>query len=129
VLNVGVHENHFFLSMVLAFLIAAHSPTPALRLAVFAGLSANLNLYVFYGQNGRVAFLEPNSPSDIVNASLALAALNTLFLVLCYIQCVFKDFVEVTYFAVRGSPILALWGAKNLRRRILGLCLRVKSGD
>jgi hypothetical protein len=92
VLNVGVHENHFFLSMIMAFLIAAHSPAPALRLAVFAGLSANLNLYVFYGQNGRVAFLEPTSPPAIVGASLSLAALNTLFLILCCIQCCCKDF-------------------------------------
>lgn len=73
-LNTGVHENHLFLSLVLAAALAFESG-PSRRWFVQWTCAANLNLLLFYGLTGR-PFALANRWGD--ELSLALAAWNVL---------------------------------------------------
>lgn len=73
-LALGVHENHLFLTMILAFALFCARGTHALPLAFFFSLSTNLNLLLFYGINGRWQ-------CDSIGATVALSLLNTVFFV------------------------------------------------
>lgn len=52
-LNTGVHENHWFVAFVLAFVLAIHDPSPASRMiAILLAVMLNVNLFLFYGVTG-----------------------------------------------------------------------------
>jgi hypothetical protein len=52
-LNTGVHENHWFVAFVLAFMLAVHDPSPASRMvAILLAVMLNVNLFLFYGVTG-----------------------------------------------------------------------------
>ncbi len=92
VLNVGVHENHYFWAMILAIFIAARSSTSAVPMTVFIALSANLNLYLFYGQDGRSPFISPASGPATMMATVVLSLLNLGCLIICVLRCALHDF-------------------------------------
>lgn len=52
ILNVGVHENHLFLAVVLSFLLV-HEDVAWVRVATFVAITQIVNLYLFYGISGR----------------------------------------------------------------------------
>lgn len=52
--NSAVHENHWFIALVPAFILAGDARTPAARwIAVLVGVMFNVNLFVFYGITGQ----------------------------------------------------------------------------
>ncbi len=81
-LNIGVHENHLFLAMILAFALLCARATGALPLVVFTSLAANLNLLLFYGLDGR---WQCNSAA-FTGVSVVLSLLNTAFVFGCLWQ-------------------------------------------
>src|SRR5262249_40600305 len=73
--NVGVHENHLFLPIILGLFLAAQNRS-YLPLALATALIANLNLLVFYGIDGK------GLPFDRVvgiDLSVVLAVLEVVF--------------------------------------------------
>lgn len=86
--NNGVHENHLFLVMALAFVLAAHTPPTAWLVAGFAALTTNVNLFVFYGLDGNSPFYRTPYTSVPLNGFLlAWSALNFWFFILCWSHC------------------------------------------
>lgn len=86
--NNGVHENHLFLVMALAFVIAAGPGSRAWLPAAFAALTANVNLFVFYGLAGDPPFYRPPYNSAPLDAFLlGWSALNFLFFGYCWYRC------------------------------------------
>ena len=83
--NVGVHENHLFAGVLLAFLLWHIDRTFAAK-AVGIALFANLNLVVFYGVSG----IAPAFDRTVVGVDLALslAALWTLFFAMLYLPVI-----------------------------------------
>jgi hypothetical protein len=77
-LATGVHENHFFLALVLAAVLAGVDATGWPLFLAWA-VAANLNLWLFYGLSGR----PPQIASD-VEVSLVLAACNVALFVWSY---------------------------------------------
>jgi hypothetical protein len=52
-LNAGVHENHWFLPFLLAFVLMMHAPSDASRtIALLMAAMLNINLFLFYGVTG-----------------------------------------------------------------------------
>lgn len=93
VISNGVHENHFFLVMILAFLAGPQARPAAWAVTAFAAVSANVNLYVFYGLDGVTSLYLPPFTSGPVNGFLLVwSALNFLFLVYCWVECFRGDF-------------------------------------
>lgn len=81
-LNTGVHENHLFIIMIMAFcLFTAHSKH-AFIVSIYCTLSANLNLIIFYGLQGR----SPIYSSFTNSASALFSLLNFSFFVLCFVE-------------------------------------------
>lgn len=72
-LNPGVHENHLFLVMVLAFAVLGRRAGGSLPFAVFASLAANLNLFLFYGLDGR----SPPGFAGFTAVTVVLSLINT----------------------------------------------------
>jgi hypothetical protein len=83
-LNLGVHENHLFLAMVMAFcLLAAGAPRAAFA-AAFCAVSLNVNLMLFYGLQGTMAVA-----SAFTNAaSICVSLINAAFFGLCLYEVV-----------------------------------------
>jgi hypothetical protein len=81
-LNIGVHENHLFLAMILAFALLCTRAALALPLVVFVSLAANLNLLLFYGVNGRWQC----PPDALLPVSVVLSLLNTALTLHCLWQ-------------------------------------------
>ncbi|MEO7412980.1 MAG: hypothetical protein ABIZ81_06455 [Opitutaceae bacterium] len=78
-LNIGVHENHLFVPMVLGFaLVGARHPHRA-TVICFLAVIANLNLLIFYGLEGTMLL----KGSNMLFASGICAAINTLFGAFC----------------------------------------------
>ena len=77
-LNTGVHENHLFLAVLLAAVLAWRQPAHLAAFATWA-LVANVNLFIFYGADGsglpfsRVAGVDLTLPVAAVLAALYAA--------------------------------------------------------
>ncbi|HEX2860875.1 MAG TPA: hypothetical protein VHN79_04515 [Lacunisphaera sp.] len=56
-LNIGVHENHLFMAMILLFALAGTGSRLGTTLAVGYAAMANLNLVLFYGIDGHTPLL------------------------------------------------------------------------
>jgi len=55
--NSGVHENHWFVAVVLAYMLMLHSRTHEhWTIATIITVMANINLFVFYGVTGTTEF-------------------------------------------------------------------------
>ncbi|MEO6568514.1 MAG: hypothetical protein ABIO94_07090 [Opitutaceae bacterium] len=78
-LNTGVHENHWFVPMVLAFVLVCDRSPHGQALACFLAVTANLNLLVFYGVEGGMLL----KGSNMLFASGVLASINTFFGIWC----------------------------------------------
>ena len=51
--NAGVHENHWFVAVILAFLLISHCRTQEhWAIVAMIAVMANLNLFIFYGVTG-----------------------------------------------------------------------------
>jgi ABC-type dipeptide/oligopeptide/nickel transport system permease component len=51
--NSAVHENHWFVAMIVAFMLAGESRTaPTYWIAILTAAMFNVNLFVFYGITG-----------------------------------------------------------------------------
>jgi hypothetical protein len=72
-LNIGVHENHLFVTMVLAFCLLAINTPRAWLACLFCALSFNINLVLFYGLNGRT----PVDVAIALPASIIVSLINT----------------------------------------------------
>jgi hypothetical protein len=81
-LNTGVHENHLFLAMVLAFALCCVESSLALPMATLTTMAANINLLLFYGLDGRTVFQTPLFDA----VTVLFSALNTAFIALCLWQ-------------------------------------------
>jgi hypothetical protein len=75
-LNVGVHENHLFVAVVLSFAALCVQRPRAMEAALFISVMASLNLLIFYGIDGRTPLPSPAA----TGATLILGLLNTFFL-------------------------------------------------
>ena len=73
--NTGVHENHLFPAMLLAFLLCAKNPI-FVRSCVIISAISNLNLVLFYGINGSGL---PFSRVVGLDLSILLAGVTALF--------------------------------------------------
>ena len=73
IFNIGVHENHLFLGMVLGFVLLWERAPLALVLSAYLAFAANVNLIAFYGIDGRTPL--PCGPW----ISGAISALNVVF--------------------------------------------------
>lgn len=83
--NIGVHENHLFLAMVLA-VILVWLDRNHLLLAATVILIANINLVVFYGiQGGGIHRMVAGN----VDMALALSVFNTIFFLILWARNVF----------------------------------------
>ncbi|HEX6811589.1 MAG TPA: hypothetical protein VF384_08210 [Planctomycetota bacterium] len=83
--NTGVHENHLFVAVLLAFLLW-HSERTSAAKAVVIALFVNLNLFVFYGVTGT------GPPFDRaalgIDVALPLAILWTLYFAVLYVPAI-----------------------------------------
>jgi Gpi18-like mannosyltransferase len=75
VFNIGVHENHLFLGMVLGFVLLWERAPLASPIAAYLAFAANVNLIAFYGIDGRTPL--PCGPW----ITGAISALNVAFFV------------------------------------------------
>lgn len=82
--NIGVHENHLFVPMVLAFLLPCAGRQKSETTITFLAIMANLNLLLFYGLEG--GMLLKGWPMLV--ASGILAAVNSAFGIWCLVQTV-----------------------------------------
>ncbi len=74
-LNTGVHENHWFLPMLLAFSLVVLDPSGANRtIALLMAVLLNVNMFLFYGVTGE----REASPVLGLDLSVPLAALYVL---------------------------------------------------
>jgi hypothetical protein len=86
-LNIGVHENHLFLAVVLAFALLCTGHPQAPGLAACMAVSATVNLLLFYDLGGHRIWSEsaPLSSPALVTASVVASVLNlVLWMVLVY---------------------------------------------
>jgi hypothetical protein len=74
VFNLGVHENHLFLAVILSILLADHD-TRWRTLAVYLAIAFNLNLLFSYGLTGHASL--PHVLFQTVDISIICALLNT----------------------------------------------------
>ena len=74
-INIGVHENHLFMPMVLAFVLASTGHPNSRTVTWFLAVMANLNLLLFYGLDGGMLL----KSSNMLFASAVFASINTLF--------------------------------------------------
>lgn len=85
--NIGVHENHLFLAMLLAFTIYGLDTRDRYTTLILA-LMANINLFLFYGVTGEY----PYQRLIGIDLSVPLALFNVLFfLAFWVITCWQKD--------------------------------------
>ena len=76
--NTGVHENHLFPTLVMAFALWVTDPVAGAPMALYYGVSSNVNLLAFYGLDGRPAYYTP-----LFNeATVMMALANTSFVML-----------------------------------------------
>ena len=81
-LNIGVHENHLFVAMIMAFALWSTDPPRLWPGALYLGIIANLNLVLFYGLHGRD--VPPVGSVGFDTASILLALMNLYFLMVCF---------------------------------------------
>lgn len=80
-LSAGVHENHLFVAMILAFCLLMTNTRHARIACAFVAVSANVNLILFYGFTGSGPFLD----SVALNAiTIAVSVINTAFFLWCF---------------------------------------------
>jgi hypothetical protein len=108
IFNTSVHENHLFVVAILAVVLYWREESWRAN-AVILLLMANSNLLLFYGVDGELHFPRLFAGIDI---AVALATLNTLFLI-------------YLYGAVLGKYVQPLW----TKRRDLRLELRPVTSD
>jgi hypothetical protein len=78
-LATGVHENHLFLAPVLACGLLASRHRDAVWLAIYLGVSANLNLVLFYGLSGAELFpQDPLTNVPLLGVTVIVSATNVL---------------------------------------------------
>ena len=84
--SLGVHENHMFLAMVLAFGLLCVDHPAAWPIAVYLAIASNLNLFVLVGIDGhaRMSQVHPFQPIDIIVKSIVISAANTLVWLFCF---------------------------------------------
>lgn len=88
-LYLGVHENHLFIAMVLAFVIYQSDTRVGLPLVSYFAVMANLNLLLFYGIEGnRILFSGMQgvgffAGTNLVAASVVFSIINAVFGLLC----------------------------------------------
>jgi hypothetical protein len=83
-LNAGVHENHLFMAVILAAVLAWRRPEHLVTFAVWA-LAANINQFVFYGADGSGWALNPVAGVDI---TLPLAVVFVALFAFFYFEAV-----------------------------------------
>jgi hypothetical protein len=82
VFNLGVHENHLFLAVILSILLAHHDARWRI-LAIYLATAFNLNLLLSYGITGRASL--PHVLCETFDLSIICATMNTLVCIaLCY---------------------------------------------
>jgi hypothetical protein len=75
VFNTGVHENHLFIAMVMAFALLAVDTRTGWPFALFTGISMTANLVAFYALDGQPAYY-----TSIFNqAAVVIALANVAF--------------------------------------------------
>jgi hypothetical protein len=72
--NTGVHENHLFLALLLSVMLVAQNKN-YLSLAIYIAAAFNLNIFLFYGLNGRSG---PPHVLGGLDITLVFAIINTL---------------------------------------------------
>lgn len=73
--NIGVHENHLFIGMITAFVLVTINRAKWGEVALFAGVMANLNLFLFYGINGESIM----TGRLMAAATLLLSGINIIY--------------------------------------------------
>jgi hypothetical protein len=86
-LNLGVHENHFFVPMTLAFLLPCAGRAQSQPVVIFLAVMANVNLLLFYGLEGAKIFRGQN----MLIASGIFALVNVAFGIACLVP-LFKHY-------------------------------------
>jgi hypothetical protein len=87
-LNVGVHENHLFLAVILAFVLLCTRHSQAPQVAFFMAVSANVNLLLFYDVDGHGRWTES---APLANPLLlTLSVIASLFNVLLWAVLVYR---------------------------------------
>jgi len=82
VFNLGVHENHLFLAVILSLLLAHHDARWR-TLATYLAIALNLNLLFSYGLTGHASL--PHVLYETFDLGIICATLNTLVCIgLCY---------------------------------------------
>jgi len=88
VFNLGVHENHLFLAVILSLLLA-HAQ-PSLRwLAIYLALAFNVNLLFSYGVTGHASL--PHVIAGAVDITVVPALLNTLLASWLWYRWIVRD--------------------------------------
>ena len=88
-LNLGVHENHLFMVMVLAFVLYQANARIGLPMVSYFSIMANLNLLLFYGIEGKRIMLSGThsigifSGENMVMASVIFSVINTVYGLAC----------------------------------------------
>lgn len=82
--NLGVHENHLFVPMVLAFLLPCAGQPRSETVVTFLAVAANLNLLLFYGLEGGMLLqgwpmLVTSGVVSLVNSAFGVWCLLKLF--------------------------------------------------
>ena len=94
-LGVGVHENHLFVAMVLAFSLLAVAHPAGASMALYLAIASNINLLLFSGLDGHVRMNErmPFAYAPVVVWSIIASLTNTLWWMLCFSRSVFPVLV------------------------------------
>ncbi len=109
--NIGVHENHLFVCMTLAFVLAAINPASGRPQLVYLTVIANLNLLLVYGIQGPRIMLEGVRGHGLLDgvgmtwASVLFSIVNTIFGAACLWQ--------VAQVARRDGPALLASKGRN----------------
>jgi hypothetical protein len=94
-LGVGVHENHLFVAMVLAFSLLAVRHPAGWSMALYLAVASNINLLLFSGIDGHVRMNErmPFAYAPVIVWSIIASLANTLWWILCFSRSVFPVLV------------------------------------
>lgn len=102
-LNVGVHENHLFVPMVLAFLLPCAGRGESAAVVVFLAAMANVNLLIFYGIEGSPLLQGAN----MLIASGIFALANCIFVIDCVVGLLKTSMADLREIFRRPSSSLA----------------------
>lgn len=78
-LNIGVHENHLFVTMVFAFCLLGERIPEGVPIAAYCAVANSVNLILFYGLQGRTAVNSANADA----AAVWFSIVNFAFFALC----------------------------------------------